>query len=179
VSRAGLTVLVKRLPPKGVTRQVSIDVELAADIIAFALGHFKFSDLGEYKTEANAPRGSALPTAAPFMRMQRPGAAAHAKEAPKSTNGHEKKVPDAILEAVPPVMSPEEAAAAIAQANKKEKRMITLVCPSRDVSYAIALANELGVETTTADFGQFNTGDILKSAHKWIDLSDSETIWKD
>ncbi len=39
VARAGLTVVVKRLPPKGVTRQVSVDIEMAADMVAFALGH--------------------------------------------------------------------------------------------------------------------------------------------
>lgn len=163
VSRAGLTVVVKRLPPKGVTRQVSVDVEMAADIVAFALGQNKFSDLSEYKVDTSGPRGSALPTAAPFMRQpgqgERKGGAAPAAESAKN----EKKVE-----------APKEPERAI-----KEKRMITLVCPSRDLAYGIALVREIGVDTTTADFGQFNTNDILKSAAKWIDLSDSETIWKD
>lgn len=161
VARAGLTVVVKRLPPKGVSRQVSVDVEMAADIVAFALGHSKFSDLSEYKVDTGGHRGSALPTAAPFMRQQRSGrssaasAAEPKKEEPEKEAGKE---PERVI---------------------KEKRMITLVCPSRDLSYGIALVRELGVDTTTADFGQFNTNDILKSAAKWIDLSDSETIWKD
>ena len=43
VSRAGLSVIVKRLPPKGISRQVSVDLEMAADIVAFALGHSRFS----------------------------------------------------------------------------------------------------------------------------------------
>jgi hypothetical protein len=43
----------------------------------------------------------------------------------------------------------------------------------------MALVKDAGADTTTADFGQFNTGDLLKSAAKWIDLSDSETIWRD
>ena len=60
-----------------------------------------------------------------------------------------------------------------------ERRSLVIVCPSRDLAYSISLSKEFGVETTTADFGQFNTGDILKSAAKWIDLSDSETIWRD
>ena len=41
------------------------------------------------------------------------------------------------------------------------------------------IARELGADTVTADFAQFNTGDVLKSAAKWIDLSDSETIWRE
>jgi hypothetical protein len=159
VARAGLTVVVKRLPPKGVTRQVSVDVEMAADIVAFALGHYKFSDLSEYKVEANTPRGSALPTAAPFMRggdREKKSADAENKEATAAKEGE----------------------SADERGNRKERRLITLVCPSRDLSYSIALSRELGVDTTTADFGQFNSNDILKSAAKWIDLSDSETIWK-
>jgi len=51
VSRAGLRVIVKRLPPKGVSRQVSIDPEMSADIVAFALGHSTFSDLSEWKPD--------------------------------------------------------------------------------------------------------------------------------
>jgi len=53
------------------------------------------------------------------------------------------------------------------------------VCPSRELTYPVSLVKELGVDTITADFGQFNTGDLLKSAAKWIDLSDSETIWRE
>jgi hypothetical protein len=54
-----------------------------------------------------------------------------------------------------------------------------VVCPSRELAYPLGLSKEFEVDTTTADFGQFNTGDVLKSAAKWIDLSDSETIWRD
>jgi hypothetical protein len=43
----------------------------------------------------------------------------------------------------------------------------------------MSLIKDVAGDTTTADFGQFNTGDVLKSAAKWIDLSDSETIWRD
>lgn len=38
VERAGMQVTVKRLPPKGSTRQVSFDPEMITDIMAFALG---------------------------------------------------------------------------------------------------------------------------------------------
>jgi len=41
VERAGLTVIVKRLPPKGVKRQVSMDVHLASDLISFCYGEYE------------------------------------------------------------------------------------------------------------------------------------------
>jgi hypothetical protein len=41
------------------------------------------------------------------------------------------------------------------------------------------MIKDMGADTTTADFGQFNSGDVLKSAATWMDLSDSETIWRD
>ena len=56
---------------------------------------------------------------------------------------------------------------------------IVVVCPSREIAYPLSLIKNIAADTTTADFGQFNTGDVLKSAQKWIDLSDSETIWRD
>src|SRR5690606_8296126 len=46
VRRAGLQVVVKRLPPKGITRQVSVEVEMASDIVAFGLGQNSFEDIG-------------------------------------------------------------------------------------------------------------------------------------
>ncbi|MCB0333929.1 MAG: hypothetical protein KDD55_10555, partial [Bdellovibrionales bacterium] len=59
------------------------------------------------------------------------------------------------------------------------ERIVTVVCPSRELSYPLSLIGELGIDTVSADFGQFNNKDVLKSAAKWIDLSDSETIWRD
>jgi hypothetical protein len=41
------------------------------------------------------------------------------------------------------------------------------------------MSKDLGAETTTADFSQFSGSDILKSAQRWIDLSGSETIWRE
>ncbi|RMD86861.1 MAG: hypothetical protein D6808_02475, partial [Candidatus Dadabacteria bacterium] len=58
------------------------------------------------------------------------------------------------------------------------KRIAVAVCPSRDLAYAISLAKHMGIETLTADFGHIASGDILKSASHWVDLSDSETIWR-
>lgn len=151
VARANLSVIVKRLPPKGVTRQVSVDVEMAADMLAFALGHTDFGEISEYQPDSGEATGGALPSARKPTDSRKPrrNEDSQAKE-PKE----ERKRP-------------------------AEKRIVTIVCPSRDLSHPITLMNHLGVDTVTADFGKFNTGDVLKSAAKWIDLSDSETIWRD
>jgi hypothetical protein len=152
VNRAGLSVIVKRLPPKGITRQVSVDVEMAADIIAFALGHSRFSTLSEY-IPAPLDGQSAPGIIRPIAGQN--GAAAHASQ--------------------------ESSAEEPAEQTSKtpESRIITVVCPSRDLAYPISLVKELGVDTVSADFGQFVGSDVLKSAAKWIDLSDSETIWRE
>lgn len=137
VHRAGLAVIVKRLPPKGVSRQVAVDVEMASDIIAFARGVTDFNPRDEYRPE--------YPVHPDLPKQVEPAAKA-------------------------PI--PEENGTPI-------KRIVTLVCPSRDLSYPISLIRDMNVDTVTADFGKFNSGDILKSAAKWVDLSDSETIWRD
>ncbi len=135
VTRANLSVVVKRLPPKGITRQVSVEVEMAADIAAFALGHTKFSTLSEYQGHDS---GEDIQ----FAEAQ--SSESEATESPSQLVG---------------------------------QRVVVVVCPGRDLAYPISLAREVGADTMTADFGQFNQGDVLKSAAKWIDLSDSETIW--
>ena len=135
ISRAGLQVIVKRLPPKGITRQVTIDVEMAADITAFALGHSNFGSLSEYLPDGEPSRDDEYETREGDRRS-------------------------------------EESQGAV-------RRIVTLVCPSRDLAYSISLANELGAETITADFGEFGGGDVMKSAAKWIDLSGSESIWRE
>lgn len=151
VARAGLSVIVKRLPPKGVTRQVSVDVEMAADIVAFALGHSRFSKLSEYTPPSldGHPASGIMPRSA----------AGNPTEG--QSNGAAAEVP------------------AEETAKSPEARIVTVVCPSRDLSYPISLVKELGVDTVSADFGHFIGSDVLKSAAKWIDLSDSETIWRD
>jgi len=54
VERAGLEVVVKRLPPKGVKRQVSMDVHIACDLVGYAYGHFAEKQAAEEaKTQAN------------------------------------------------------------------------------------------------------------------------------
>ncbi len=155
VHRAGLTVIVKRLPPKGIGRQVSVDVEMAADIVAFALGHTNFSTLSAYNPNDFVGLGSALPSAMPYT---------DGKELESNLTIDPKNV------VVPKVQI---------ALNENVNKIITVVCPSRELAYPISLTKELGIDTATADFGKFNNGDILKSAAKWIDLSDSETIWRE
>lgn len=111
ISRSGLEVVTKRLPPKTVNRLVSMDVHVATDLITFAYGGF------EKKEEGASP-----------------------------------------LEV---------------------KRAAVIVCPSRELSYSIYLASTLGVETSLADFGLYGSGDGWPGVDRWIDLSTSETIWRD
>ena len=165
VDRAGLEIVVKRLPPKGVTRQVAVDVEMAADMISFALGWQSFGELNRYHPQADDSQ-------------QQNSASAHQMTCPPLVSLKVKTPED--LKAVAAedgetVDHPETAAPVGAS---KEQRILTVVCPSKDLTYPISLAREMGVDTVTADFGQFNTGDVLKAAAKWIDLSDSETIWR-
>lgn len=158
VARAGLAVIVKRLPPKGVTRQVSVDVEMAADIIAFSRGLSHFSNLSEYRPQE-------LEGQTPYGVMPRPASALRDAAQPAEASS---------------VNGSAEAAENTEETGKTpEQRIVTIVCPSRDLSYPISLAKDLGVDTVSADFGSFIGSDVLKSAAKWIDLSDSETIWRD
>jgi hypothetical protein len=154
VSRAGLSVIVKRLPPKNITRQVSIDLEMAADIVAFSLGKDTFSKENEYLPEDHPIRAAAFLAAA--------------REAHKAAQE--------ISECSP---APEKSGHRSANEGPPVVRSVVVVCPSRELAYPLSLAKECGAETTNADFGQFNTGDILKSAQKWLDLSNSETIWRE
>lgn len=132
VHKAGLDVVIKRLPPKGIQRQATIDVEMASDILAFSRGHDRFSAECVYLPENKA---------------------ALLQESQKSPEPEEDSSNGLPI-----------------------KRVVTIVCPSKDLSYPIGLAKELGADTVTADFSK-QGGDVLKSAAKWIDLSDSETIW--
>jgi hypothetical protein len=218
VARAGMQVIVKRLPPKGVTRQVSVDVEMAADIVAFAMGHSKFSNLSEYRTVDNSYGGSQEGSFG--YGDQARGVGNGAGHSPGHNVGHSgiahrsagmfpagssqvrlrikgaggsEVSPQSPAASSAPAMTAEAPASSLIQGTgtsgalievpkasaAAQTRIVTVVCPGRDLAYSIALAKELGADTVTADFGQFNTGDVLKSAAKWIDLSDSETIWRD
>jgi len=120
VERAGLEVVVKRLPPIGVKRQVSVDIHMGVDLLSFAHGHFHKPEPESEDPEAKEPR----------------------------------------------------------DANATIKRSALIVCPSRELSYAIYMANLAGVETSLADFGLYGTSDGWKGVDRWIDLSTSETIWR-
>ncbi len=158
VSRAGLRVIVKRLPPKGINRQVSTDAEMAADIVAFALGHSTFSDLSEWKPDQFGSEGARASNKIPMM--------------PRKADAPEDELADEQ-----PLITTEESASG--RSALPEKRSVIVVCPSRDIAYPISLVKELNVDTTNADFSQQHGGDVLKSAAKWIDLSTSETIWRE
>ena len=133
VAKAGFEVVVKRLPPVGIERNVTADPEMSADIISFTMGNNHFGELFRY-----------LPD---YPGIERP------------------RPPQAEL----PNPEPRES---------DQVRSVITVCPGRDLSYALALAGELGADTTTCDFSKTSGGDVLKSAAKWIDLSDSTTIWR-
>lgn len=60
---------------------------------------------------------------------------------------------------------------------REVRRCITVVCPSRELAYPLWLSKQVGVDTTTADFSKFASGDFMRTATKWMDLSDSQTIW--
>lgn len=172
VDRAGLDVVVKRLPPKGINRQVSVDVEMAADIVAFGLGHQNFSALAKYEHSNDGPpsyEGGAIPTARHHSSQGSP------RLGHDSHRPHEHEPVDRDRTQA----SPPNSALNNQQPNQDVERIITVVCPSREIVYPLSLIGEFGVDTVTADFGQFNAGDVLKAAAKWIDLSDSETIWRD
>jgi hypothetical protein len=159
VARAGLSVIVKRLPPKGVNRQVSVDLEMAADMVAFALGLTSFSKENEYLPADLLAAVQGYTSADPLPRRGAPLQLTRSQE----NRATAEKDGEAPL---------------ITEANPSQRKVV-VVCPSRELSYPIGLIKDLGADTTNADFGQFNSGDILKSASKWIDLSDSETIWRD
>ncbi len=136
VERAGLEVIVKRLPPKGVKRQVSMDVHMATDLVSYSCG--------EFSKIANA-------------------------EAPQ-----QQETPEAVEEeATKTVKKPSK--------SKREnvKRVAAIICPTRELSYAIYVSHLLGVETSLVDFGLYGSSDGWKGVDRWVDLSTSETIWRD
>ncbi len=127
VEHAGFSVVVKRLPPKGVERQVTIDVEMATDIMAFALGQ------------------NVLPVG--------------------SLEGGQ--------------MAPFEKTVAETNETKPTMRSVTIVCPSREITYPLSLLKEYGVDSVSVDFSELTKKNALKSASKFMDLSGSTTIWKE
>jgi hypothetical protein len=129
---------------------------MASDIVAFSLGLSSFSKENEY-----------LPAEMQAMKSIALGGAP----------GRSSRTIDP--ESIAPVEKPSGPLLQIDTTSSDTRRSIVVVCPSRELSYPLVMAKDLGAETTTADFSQFTGANILKSAQKWIDLSGSETIWKE
>lgn len=163
VAGTGLTVLSKRLPPKGITKQVSIAVEMAADMISFSLAREDFKDM------------SSQTSSGPFSI--KPGKDTTANANVKSENrGGTLVSPHKPIDSE---VETEEGNAANPRAfNPDLKIKIIVVCPSKELSYPLGLCNYFGATTVSADFGKYTGNDSLKSAGEWIDLENSETIWK-
>ena len=138
VERAGLEVITKRLPPKGVKRQVSMDVHIATDVIGFSCGQIKTIVARREAAEENAVGVGGAVVNCSAQTIDAPAA---------------------------PV--------------SEIKRMCIVVCPSREISYALYGSHLLGAETTLSDFGLYGSSDGWKGVDRWIDLSTSETIWRE
>lgn len=133
VERAGLEVILKRLPPIGVKRQVSMDSHMAADLITFSTG--RFADL---------------------------------RKASYGSKSEEARPNESSLIVAPPTESKTEI-----------ERTAIVLCPTRELSYAVYSCHLLGAKTSLADFGQYGNSDGWKGIDRWVDLSTSETIWRD
>ena len=153
VERAGIEVVTKRLPPKGVKRQVSMDVHLASDLVSFCHGLFSEDQKSTEDAESAEDQQS--------DRLQ---ANASGSSASGHSSGSSDYGPTRII--------------AASSSKKQIRRVATVVCPSRELSYAIYTASISGVETTLADFGLYGSSDGWKGVDKWVDLSTSETIWR-
>ena len=138
VQRAGLEVVVKRLPPKNVKRQVAMDVHISCDLIGYSLGVFQ-------DVQANRPTASGNETR-PLTIIEE----------------HEKHL----------LLNPH------AQKDPKVKRIAAIVCPTRELTYAIYMSHLLEVETSLVDFGLYGQSDGWRGIDHWVDLSTSETIWR-
>ena len=176
VERAGVEVITKRLPPKGVKRQVSMDVHLATDLISFSYGLFE----NHQQQREQSKQG-----AAGSFQGAYPGMNSGVRRGENGGNGNYS--PGAVLHGPAAVVAPSpdgdapKDAPAEKPPEKKEniRRIATVVCPSREVSYAIFMSHQFGVETSLADFGLYGSSDGWKGVDKWVDLSTSETIWRE
>lgn len=149
VEKAGLEVITKRLPPKGVKRQVSMDVHMATDLIAFSLGLFAHEAIQqETAMQANGE---------PVMIDRNAG-----REHVNGNGGH--RFPEG--KRLTPHFDPDI------------QRLAVVVCPTRELTYSIYMSHIFGVETSLADFGLYGISDGWKGVDRWVDLSTSETIWR-
>ncbi|MCC6932657.1 MAG: hypothetical protein IT292_05320 [Deltaproteobacteria bacterium] len=139
VQRAGLEVVVKRLPPKNVKRQVAMDVHISCDLIGYSMGVFQ--DVNKQK-EANS--GGTQQFGSIIMEE-------HEKTLSLNLN---------------------------AQRDSGVKRIAAIVCPTRELTYAIYMSHLLEVETSLVDFGLYGQSEGWRGIDHWVDLSTSETIWR-
>ena len=58
------------------------------------------------------------------------------------------------------------------------QRTAIILCPSLELSYAVHVCSQFGVETMLVDFGSYSRSDTWRGIDKWVDLSTSETIWR-
>jgi NYN domain len=143
VRNAGFTVIVKRLPPKGVNRHVSIDLEMALDVVTFGFGFAHFPDSHDFhRTSSYDPDEIPRPSRRKLFE----------EELSHTLKGLQDPSPSL--------------------------RAVTVVCPSRELTYPMELLKGYGIETTSADFGRFQSGDLLKAAAQFVDLTDADSLWR-
>ena len=141
-----------------------MDVHMATDLVSYAFGQFENHTFGSKdKHSLSVPSHSGPSSGYNGHIVDASGTAlTGAKSNGSNGSGAEKADPEKGVE------------------SKKEiRRLATIVCPSREVSYAIFMANKMGVETSLADFGLYGSSDGWKGVDKWVDLSTSETIWRE
>ena len=171
VSKAGLEVLTKRLPPKGIDRQITTDAEMGADIVSFALAR---NDIADVSLVSASGQFSIMRTT-DYIQSKAPPSRASISPHPAQKLS---EMADLDLSKDFEIANEAQSPAQAEAVKSDTKRVIVVVCPSRDLAYPLALCNHFGADTISADFAKFTGGDIFKSAAKWIDLSDSQTIWK-
>jgi hypothetical protein len=148
VEGAGFEVYVKRLPPKGITRQVSVDIEIATDLVAFSLGLDNLP-LAETTSEATY-------LSQPNVGVTRVNANSDIQSYGNSISANSDNNTDETI-----------------------IRTAVIVCPGRDLVHSFTLLKINGVETVCADFGKFGSPELTRLSTKCIDLSVSETIWRE
>lgn len=158
VERAGLEVCVKRLPPKTIKRPVTMDVHIGVDLILFCLGLSASGDREEDDNSADA----GFVNSAPFHSADDSGSQII------SSSFSEESTSNQLIKDQP---NP--------KTNSDAIREIILVCPNRELNYAIYQCHNLGARTSIADFGLHGHSEGWRGVDTWIDLSISETIWRD
>lgn len=166
VERAGLEVCLKRLPPKTIKRPVTMDVHLGIDMILFCLG---ISQSPARETYDNLPE-SEIDEQDPMVLPE------------PDDNPHSGVPTTALNEQLSTgriVQKDNASELAAAKLNSEGIREVILVCPNRELSYALYQCHALGVRTSLADFGLHGNTDGWRGVDTWIDLAISETIWRD